>query len=76
MNATQSKSNSLGSFTSFNPTSDGFDFDLWAKAVKHQLVAALQHNAEIPNSKLDWSSFDDGEDLEDIDDSESDLEEI
>ncbi|MBS0015369.1 MAG: hypothetical protein KFF72_03185 [Arthrospira sp. SH-MAG29] len=72
MNATQS--NPIGSFTNFNPTSDGFDFDLWAKAVKQQLVAALQHSAENPNYQLDFYSFDDGEDLGDLDDNESDSE--
>lgn len=29
-----------------NQISDNFDFDLWAKAVKQQLLAALQKNSE------------------------------
>ena len=72
MNATQS--NPLGSSTDYNPTCDGFDFDVWARAVRHQLVAALQHGVDVPNSQLE-SSFNEGNDLDDLEDSDPESEE-
>lgn len=72
MNATQS--NPRGPFTEYNPTSDSFDFDVWARAVRRQLVAALQHGVDVPNSQLESYHIDEGNDPDDLDDSEPESE--